>query len=66
MVIHRVSSAVKKVSDRERTFPPLLFTIYLNDLETYMDLYNCKDVEIGVHDENVLFFFFLIICYLIC
>ena len=56
MVIHRISSAVKKVSDRERTFPPSFFAIYLNDLETYMDLYNCKGVEIGIHDENVLIF----------
>ena len=35
---------------------PLLFAIYLNDLETYVDLYNCKDVETGIHDENVLIF----------
>ena len=36
---------------------PLLFAIYLNDLETYMDLYNCKGVEIGIHDENALILF---------
>ena len=35
---------------------PLLFAIYLNDLETYLDLYNYKGVEIGIHDENVLIF----------
>ena len=42
---------------------PLLFAIYLNDWETYMDLYNCKGVETGIHDENVLIFFKLFILY---
>ena len=39
----------------------LIFAIYLNNLETYMDLYNCKGVEIGIHDENVLIFFKLFV-----
>ena len=31
-----------------------------------MDSYNCKGVEIGSHDENVLMFLKIIICYRIC
>ena len=38
--------------------------MYLNDLEIYMDLYDCKCIEIGIHDDIVLFFS-KIICNLI-
>ena len=48
-------SCEKGVRQGENLCPPP-FAIYLNDLETYMDLYNCKGVEIGIHNENVLIF----------
>ena len=44
---------------------PLLFAIYLNDLDTYIDLYNYKGVEIGIQNENVLIFFKLLLSYML-
>ena len=50
-----IFSCEKDVRQGENFFP-LLFAIYLNDLETYMELYNCKGIEIGILDEIVLIF----------
>lgn len=35
---------------------PLLFAIYMNDLENFMRLNGCTGIDIDMHDENVLIF----------
>ena len=44
---------------------PLLFAIYLNDLESFMSSNNCSGIDIDIQEENLMIFIklFVILLY---
>ena len=40
---------------------PLLFSVYLNDLDYFMHASGCKGIEINIHDHEYIIFLILFV-----
>ena len=42
---------------------PLLFSVYLNDLDYFMNTSGCKGLEINIHDQYIIFLILFVSIY---
>ena len=64
LLVHVLQVSTGEGVRQVENLSPLLFSIYLNDLDNFMHTSGCKGIEINIQDQEFIIFFFILFVFL--